>query len=73
MSAPLPPFHALALVHPVPRMRAPTRVRACAPRAALARLWTWLMAPLDHGQQGTRAELLARVHVDASRSSVSPR
>jgi hypothetical protein len=61
MSAPLPPLHALAIVHPSPRIRPARRVRPAPPFPALARLWAWLMEPIDHGQPTSRAQLLERV------------
>jgi len=53
MSAPLPPLHALAIVHTSPRIRPAHRVRPASSFPLLARLWTWLMAPIDHGDQPT--------------------
>jgi hypothetical protein len=61
MSAPLPPLHALAIVHPSPRIRPARRVRLAPSFPTLARLWAWLMEPLDHGDRPTsRAQLRAR-------------
>jgi hypothetical protein len=62
MSAPLPPLHALSIVHPTPRLRPAPRLRASPGVPLLVRLWTWLMAPIDHhGQPGARAQLLAQL------------
>jgi hypothetical protein len=59
MSAPLPAFHTLAIVH---LTSPPARVRA--PRTnPFARLWTWLMEPLDHtGNRALRARLPLKPH-----------
>jgi hypothetical protein len=62
MSAPLPPLHALSIVTSTPRLRPAHRVRGAPTFPVLARLWTWLMEPLDHGGQPTsRAQLRERL------------
>jgi hypothetical protein len=57
MSAPLPPLHALTIVHQGSLLRPAPRARAAQPVPALARLWAWLMAPIDHGTPGDEGEL----------------
>lgn len=61
MSAPLPPLHALSIVHPTPRLHPAQRLRTTPSIPLIVRLWAWLMAPIDHqGQPHARAQLRAR-------------
>jgi hypothetical protein len=73
MSAPLPPLHALTIVHPTSRLRPAQRVRLARPVAPLARLWSWLMEPIAHDDQpSTRAQLLKRMRMRTQESTHQP-